>query len=138
VFGGKITTYRRLAEEALELLDAPARPWTTDAALPGGGFQGGLPALDATLAARHPWLPAALRHRLARAYGTETSAMLGDAASMAALGADHGAGLTDRELHWLRQEEWARTAEDVLWRRSKLGLHLTPAQRQAVATAMGG
>ena len=138
VFGGKITTYRRLAEEALALLDAPARPWTAGAPLPGGDFQGGLPALEASLSQRHPWLPAALRHRLARAYGTETSALLGDARDMAALGQDHGAGLTDRELHWLRREEWARTAEDVLWRRSKLGLHLSPAQRQAVAIAMGG
>ncbi len=138
VFGGKITTYRRLAEEALELLDAPAKPWTADAPLPGGDFRGGLPALEATLAARHPWLPAALRARLARAYGTETSALLGDAKAMADLGTDHGAGLTDRELDWLRREEWARTAEDVLWRRGKLGLHLTPAQRDAVAIAMGG
>ncbi len=137
VFGGKITTYRRLAEEALELLEAPPRPWTATAPLPGGDFSGGLAALEATLAASHPWLPAALRARLARAYGTETSAMLGDATDMAGLGRDHGAGLTDRELAWLRREEWARTAEDVLWRRSKLGLHLTATQRAAVAAAMG-
>ena len=134
VFGGKITTYRRLAEEALERLGAPGAPWTASAPLPGGDFTGGLPALEARLPG---WLPPALRHRLARAYGTEALALLGDAQGMADLGQDHGAGLTDRELDWLRREEWARTAEDVLWRRSKLGLHLAAEQRAALAVAMG-
>ena len=138
VFGGKITTYRRLAEEALEKLQAPGAAWTAGASLPGGDFSGGLPALDADLAARHPWLPVALLRRLARAYGTETTRLLGEATTMAELGRDYGAGLTDRKLDWLRAEEWARPAEDVLWRRGKLGLHLTAEQQAAVAARMGG
>ncbi len=137
VFGGKITTYRRLAEEALEQLRAPGQPWTAGAPLPGGDFSGGLPALEARLAARYPWLDGIARRRLARAYGTEVEALLGDATEMAALGQHYGHGLSDRELDWLRREEWTRTAEDVLWRRSKLGLHLSPAQQAAVAAAMG-
>ena len=78
VYGGKITTYRRLAEEAVgkvgAVLGRAGTPWTATAPLPGGDFSGGLPALDQAFAARHPWLPAALRHRLLRAYGTETEA----------------------------------------------------------------
>jgi glycerol-3-phosphate dehydrogenase len=133
VYGGKITTYRRLAEEAVgklgQALGRAGTAWTATAALPGGDFAGGLPALEAEAARRHPWLPAPLRHRLLRAYGTETEALLDGASSVADLGADLGAGLTERELEWLRREEWARTAEDVLWRRSKLGLHMTPEER---------
>ncbi len=138
VFGGKITTYRRLAEHALDLLHAPGAPWTGTVALPGGDFCGGLPALDAMLAARFPWLGAALRHRLARAYGSETIALLGDAQRQEDLGGQYGGGLSARELGWLQREEWAQTAEDVLWRRSKLGLHTTPAEQAALASAMDG
>jgi glycerol-3-phosphate dehydrogenase len=137
VFGGKITTYRRLAEEALATLAAPGTPWTATAPLPGGEFHGGLPALDAELAARFPWLDAPRRRRFARAYGSETAAMLGDSRRAEDLGAPLGAGLTERELDWLRREEWARSAEDVLWRRSKLGLHMTPAEREALAERLG-
>jgi glycerol-3-phosphate dehydrogenase len=138
VFGGKITTYRRLAEEALHKLHAPGRPWTSTAPLPGGDFSGGLPALEAMLAARFPWLAAAQRQRLARAYGSETITLLGDAQRLEDLGAQYGGGLSARELDWLQREEWARTAEDVLWRRSKLGLHTTPAEQAALASVLGG
>ncbi len=137
VFGGKITTYRRLAEEAMALLDPEGAGWTANEPLPGGDFSGGLPALEATLATQHPWLPAPLRHRLARAYGTQASALLAGVTSMAELGEDFGAGLTEREVAWLRDHEWARSAEDILWRRSKLGLHLSPAQRQRLADYLG-
>lgn len=143
IYGGKITTYRRLAEEAMAKLDAAlgreSPPWTGNAPLPGGDFAGdSLSQVEATAAARHPWLPQPIIARLVRTYGTEMDGMLGDARSMADLGPEFGAGLTARELEWLRQEEWAETAEDVLWRRTRLGLHMTEAQRQSVAAAMGG
>jgi glycerol-3-phosphate dehydrogenase len=141
VFGGKITTYRRLAEEAMGRIGAAlgrgGTAWTATAALPGGEFGGlGLAAFEVEMAGRHPWLPATTLRRLVRAYGAETEPMLGGATGLADLGADLGAGLSERELDWLRREEWARSAEDVLWRRSKLGLHLTPAQRAALAERM--
>lgn len=133
VFGGKITTYRRLAESALERL-APhfpqmRGPWTAGVALPGGDFpHDGVAALTDKLAAAHPYLPAALRARLIRTYGTDAFALLGEARSLVDLGRDFGAGLTEAEVNWLRRKEWARTAADVVWRRTKLGLRLTPDQ----------
>jgi glycerol-3-phosphate dehydrogenase len=138
IFGGKITTYRRLAEEAMDRLGAVlggARTrWTATAPLPGGDLGGlGLPAFERAMAGRHPWLPPPVLHRLARSYGSELDALLGAARSLADMGQDLGGGLTDRELEWLRSKEWARTAEDVLWRRTRLGLHLSAAQRDAVA-----
>lgn len=141
IHGGKITTYRRLAEEAVALLGTAlgrgGAAWTATAPLPGGDFGGrGLAAMEALLAARHPWLPSPLRARLLRAYGTETDALLGDARCLADLGRDFGAGLTAREVDWLAREEWARSGDDVLWRRSRRGLHMTPAQREAVSEAM--
>ena len=140
VFGGKITTYRRLAEEAVgrigAALDRAGTPWTATAPLPGGDFVGGLAELEAEMARRHPWLPASQRSRLVRSYGTELESMLGGATGPADLGPELGAGLTQRELDWLRQEEWARTAEDVLWRRTKLGLHMTSDEREALALRM--
>ncbi|MGX9966141.1 glycerol-3-phosphate dehydrogenase [Roseomonas sp. F4] len=141
IYGGKITTYRRLAEEAVEkigkALGREAQAWTASAALPGGDFGGrDLPGYEAEIATRYPWLPAPLRARLVRAYGSEVPDLLGDATSLADLDQDHGAGLTQREVDWLVREEWARTAEDILWRRSRLGLHMTQAQREAFASAI--
>ncbi len=138
VFGGKITTYRRLAEEAMQrlgtVLGGARTPWTGTAPLPGGDLGGlALPAFEHAMADRYPWLaPPALR-RLARSYGSELDAVLGDAKAPEDLGDDLGHGFTERELGWLRSQEWARTAEDVLWRRTRLGLHLDPSQRAAVA-----
>ncbi|SFK94177.1 glycerol-3-phosphate dehydrogenase [Falsiroseomonas stagni] len=142
IYGGKITTYRRLAEEAVEkvaqALGRDAKSWTDTAPLPGGDFGGrDLAAMEADLAVRYPWLPADTRARLLRAYGSEVPALIGDAEGWQALGRDYGAGLTQREIDWLVREEWARTAEDVLWRRSRLGLHMTATERDAVAVAMG-
>jgi glycerol-3-phosphate dehydrogenase len=144
VFGGKITTYRRLAEEALAKLGpalgappgATAAPgWTATAPLPGGDLGGlGLPGFEAEAARRWPWLRPARLQRLVRAYGSEVEHLLAGAARPADLGEDLGCGLTERELDWLVREEWARSAEDVLWRRSKLGLRLS-AQQQAVLEA---
>lgn len=140
IYGGKITTYRRLAEEAVAQIGAAlgqaAPAWTANAALPGGDLGGrNLAGYEAEIAAQFPWLPPALRARLVRAYGSEVPALLGDAGSMAGLGQDFGAGLTQREIDWLVREEWARTAEDILWRRSRLGLHMTQAERDAVVVA---
>ncbi|MRX50112.1 glycerol-3-phosphate dehydrogenase [Paracoccus sp. S-4012] len=143
VFGGKITTYRRLAEHALERLaphvPAMSAPWTAGAALPGGDFPvDGLPALTADLRRRHPFLTARWAARLARAYGTEAAAMLGGATSAAGLGRDFGATLTEAELRWMMTREWARTAEDAVWRRSKLGLRLEAGQIAAIDAFMAG
>ena len=143
VFGGKLTTFRKLAEHALRDLGralGDERPaWTATAAIPGGdlgpeGFDG----LLARLAAERPWLPQAQRLRLGRAYGSRADRVLDGARGAADLGRDFGAGLTEAELDHLRREEWAVTAEDVLWRRSKLGLHMTAAEREVVRDAMGG
>ena len=141
VFGGKITTFRKLAEHALEKL-APhmpglGKPWTYGAALPGGDMAGSdFSAFLAAFRGRHLWLEPAVALRLARAYGTRADTMLGDARAMADLGRDFGCGLSEREIAYLRAEEWVRTAEDVLWRRSKLGLHLSRSEQAALAVAM--
>lgn len=141
VFGGKITTYRRLAEAAMARL-APSfaglrGAWTARVPLPGGDFpQDGVARLRADLLARYPFLTAQWAARLVRAYGTDAAVMLGEARAAADLGADFGATLTAREVDWLMTHEFARTAADVLWRRSKLGLRLTPAQMAALESYM--
>ena len=141
VFGGKITTYRRLAESALARL-APYFPamgpaWTAGASLPGGDFPwDGAAALAGTLREARPWLPATLAARLVRHYGTRAAALLGDAASLADLGQDFGGGLTAREVDWQMRHEWAREPADVLWRRTKMGLRVTPEGAAALADHM--
>ena len=116
------------------VLGGARAPWTGNAPLPGGDLGGlDLAAFEREAAARHTWLAPPVLRRLARSYGSELDAVLGGARGPGDLGADFGGGLTERELDWLRREEWARTAEDVLWRRTRLGLHLGPAQRAAVA-----
>ena len=142
VFGGKITTYRRLAEHALRKL-APYLPgagpeWTAGATLPGGDLPAGLPAFERDLRARYPWLQERWADRLARAYGTDTHSVLDGAASLPDLGEHFGEGFTARELGWLVEREWARTTDDVLWRRSKLGLHLPQQAVEAVSRALAG
>ncbi len=137
VFGGKITTYRRLAEEVLAEL-APFHPgmagnWTAGAPLPGGGFEvGGVTRLARELISAHPFLDVRWASRLARAYGTEAAELLSGAARAEDLGVDFGATLTGREVDWLVTREFARTAEDIVWRRSKLGLRMTAEQIAAV------
>ncbi len=134
VIGGKITTYRRLAEAALAML-APHLPpmgpaWTADAPLPGGDVgDAGFSHWLAGLAARRPGFDAPDLERLARRYGTRTETLLGDARAATDLGAGLGGGLREREVEFLQREEWARTAEDVLWRRTKIGLHLAAEDR---------
>ncbi|MHA1527401.1 MAG: glycerol-3-phosphate dehydrogenase [Alphaproteobacteria bacterium] len=137
VFGGKITTYRRLAEAALTKL-APYFPemgtaWTAGAALPGGDFPvDGVEALIGRLREDFPFLDASFARRLVRAYGTEAGEMLGDASSLDDLGQKFGWNLTEREVRWLMTREWARSAADVLWRRTKLGLRLSEAEFRAL------
>jgi glycerol-3-phosphate dehydrogenase len=131
VFGGKLTTYRKLAEHALEKLQPVmgfARGgWTAAAVLPGGDLErSDLPAFSKGLQQRHAWLPAATAVRLARSYGSRAERILGDAHGLNDLGPDLGGGLYEAEIDYLVREEWAREAEDVLWRRSKLGLHVGP------------
>jgi len=139
VFGGKITTYRRLAEHALERL-APWFPamrvaWTANAALPGGDLHGvTLQAFaDFHLQRDFPWLAPGLRRALARRHGALAYDVLANAASVRDLGAHFGADLYAREIDYLIEREWARHGDDVLWRRTKCGLHLAPEQREAVA-----
>jgi glycerol-3-phosphate dehydrogenase len=137
VFGGKITTYRKLAQAALAKLSphfpAATGPWTAGAPLPGGDFPvDGVAALIDGLRKDYPFLTEFHARRLVRAYGTEAREMLGAAKSAADLGRDFGATLTEAELRWLRTREYARTAEDVVWRRSKLGLRLTTQQVAAI------
>jgi glycerol-3-phosphate dehydrogenase len=137
VFGGKITTYRRLAEHALEKL-APWFPgmgpaWTAARALPGGDILAGdMAGLAQRLAQRYPQLPQRLLRGLARRHGALAYDVLSNAASLADLGQHFGAELYAREVDYLLAQEWARSAEDVLWRRTKAGLQLTPGQREAV------
>ncbi len=137
IYGGKITTYRRLAEAALAKLGVGGASWTGTAALPGGDLPGGdFARFVADLRAAYPFLSAASAHRLARAYGTRVTAMLGQAKSREALGEDYGGGLTEAELDYLREREFARTPEDVLWRRSKLGLHVPAGTASRLAEVM--
>ena len=141
VFGGKLTTYRRLAEHALEKLaryfPACGKPWTAHAPLPGGDLPpGGVEAFADELLRQFPFLDRATTRRLARSYGTEARKFLAGAHRIDDLGKMFGCGFSERELDWLVREEWARTAEDVLWRRSKLGLHLNPRQAAEIADAL--
>lgn len=130
IFGGKITTYRRLAESALEKIGAHfpnlSGPWTAGVPLPGGAFPvDGVPKLIADLAQAYPFLTPFWARRLVRAYGTEAWDVLGDTKTEADLGLAFGATLTAREIEWLMDREYARRAEDVVWRRNKLGLRLS-------------
>jgi glycerol-3-phosphate dehydrogenase len=142
VYGGKITTYRRLAEQALERLAnvLPAGPaWTRDSRLPGGEFPwNGLERLVAQTRAARPFLSEAHAQRLVRAYGTRVDRVLGVARSLEDLGPALGADLTGAEVRYLMEREWAQTEDDVLWRRTKLGLRLLPDERERLAKFMAG
>jgi len=130
VFGGKITTYRKLAESALDMItpffEGRDKIWTAGVPLPGGDFPvDGVPALCEKLRAHYPFLNARWVDRLIKAYGTDAFLVLGDAKSATDLGQNFGANLTAREVAWLVENEFAQTAEDIVWRRSKLGLRLS-------------
>lgn len=142
VFGGKITTYRRLAEDALRVLAQAmpvGAPWTAGATLPGGDFPvGGVRAQVDALMARAPGVDAALAARLVRTYGTRAQRIVDGARHPDALGRTFGAGLSEREVRYLIESEWARTAEDILWRRTKLGLRLTAQQAAGLSEWLAG
>jgi len=134
VFGGKLTTYRRLAEEAMDKL-APFFPrlkgsWTATEALPGGDVAHFNRFRD-DMHARYPGLGRDLLEGIVRRHGSRTATVLGDARKMNDLGRYFGAGLTEREVGYMRDHEWALAADDVLSRRSKCGLHMTAAERHA-------
>jgi glycerol-3-phosphate dehydrogenase len=137
IFGGKITTYRKLAEAAIEKL-APYFPnlsssWTEKSPLPGGDFPvDGQPALVANLCAKYGFVDQKWALRLVRAYGTDAVKMLGDAQKIEDLGQNFGWNLTEREVLWLQQKEWAISADDVVWRRSKVGLRLSELEIKAL------
>ena len=142
IFGGKITTYRKLAEAALAELQpffpTMGAPWTHTATLPGGDFPNGdRDAWLVELTQRHPALPGALLRALAHRYGTRATVVLGDAQSPPDLGEDFGATLTEREVLYLRNDEWAAAPDDILWRRTKCGLSMTPIEQARVARYLG-
>ncbi|MCC7082890.1 MAG: glycerol-3-phosphate dehydrogenase [Burkholderiales bacterium] len=140
IYGGKITTYRRLAEQALQRLRAwfpqLGPEWTARVPLPGGDHKGGLVAMSAALAADYPQLPRALLEALARRYGMDARQLLGDATTLADLGAHFGESLYAREVDYLVTHEWAISADDILWRRTKAGLSLDDNSQQALARYM--
>jgi len=136
VFGGKITTFRKLSEHALEKLKPYFRtmsgPWTADAPLPGGDIaDADFDAFAAGVRYEYPALPHEVVDHYVRLYGTRAYKLLGGACTPADLGRHFGGALYQREAEFLRREEWASTPEDILERRTKHGLHLTPEQKQA-------
>lgn len=141
VFGGKITTYRRLAEKVLDRLrphfPGMGEPWTATAALPGGDFGGaGFIGFTDSLADNHPGFEPEYLRALAGRHGTLAVDVLGQALGMQDLGEHFGGGLYAREVDYMIRREWAETADDVLWRRSKAGLRLQPDARAAVERYM--
>jgi glycerol-3-phosphate dehydrogenase len=138
IFGGKITTYRRLAEQALREI-APffpemKSPWTKAEPLPGGDItRGDLAAYERELKARYPSLDPRLLGALAGRHGTRSSRVLGNAKMAADLGRHFGDTLFAAEIDYLIAQEWATSAEDILWRRTKCGLHMTAGEREAVS-----
>ena len=142
IFGGKLTTYRKLAEHALSkllpVLEVSTPAWTHGAILPGGDIpRGDLEAFAVEQARRHAYAPPKLVRRLCRSYGTRIERILGEARQLGDLGAEVAPGVYEAELNLMRREEWARTGDDALWRRSKLGLHLDAAGRERVKAWFG-
>jgi glycerol-3-phosphate dehydrogenase len=140
IYGGKITTYRRLAEHALDRLAQVIEigsAWTKDSHLPGGEFPyDGVEALVAKTRKSRPFLSEEHAWRLVRAYGTRVERVLGPARRLEDLGPCIGADLTAAEVRYLMEREWAQTEDDVLWRRTKLGLRFSSEERRRLANAM--
>jgi glycerol-3-phosphate dehydrogenase len=144
VFGGKITTYRHLAESAIAELSSylpvlAGKSWTATCALPGGDFaMDGATELGRALTIEYPFIEPHIIKRLVRSYGTKAQAWLGPAKSLADLGQDFGHGLYQAEVDYLVAQEWARSADDILWRRSKLGLRFSPKECVALKRYVSG
>jgi glycerol-3-phosphate dehydrogenase len=136
VFGGKLTTYRKLAESAMAELKPffahMGASWTADAPLPGGERMSDVQSLTDELLRRHGWLPAALARRWAATYGSRVWNLLEGVTGLDGLGQPISADLYTREVDYLCDHEWAREADDILWRRTKLGLSTTPGEQQAL------
>ena len=136
IFGGKITTYRELSEHALQKLkkhfpDASKR-WTAEAPLPGGDIENAdFDAFLEGLEAQYPWMHKLVLRRMARAYGTRIGMIMGKAKSKRGLGKSFGGGLSAAEVKYLIAHEWAKSADDILWRRTKCGLHMSDAEQKA-------
>ncbi len=138
IYGGKLTTYRHLAEGALEklapLIGKKGKKWTANSPLPGGDFAiGSFDKLVNKINEQYPFLPHSQIKRMVRLYGTLTTKVLGKAKSHYDLGEDFGANLSAREVDYLLKEEWAQTVEDILWRRTKLGLSINDRDKRALA-----
>lgn len=143
VFGGKITTYRKLAEAAMKKvatqLDSGSGDWTAGVPLPGGDFPvDGAADLAAALHRDYPFVDAAWARRLVRAYGTDSRHILGSAKQLSDMGEAFGATITARELDWGIENEWVRCAQDFVWRRTRLGLRLSPEQIAAIDAYVNG
>ena len=143
VYGGKITTYRKLAEAAVERLNPwfsnMKGAWTRRSPLPGGDFPiNGVEDLISNLKNRFPFLSEYWAKRLIRAYGTDAKKILGEAKKMEDLGKNFGATLTEKEVNWLIDNEWANCADDVIWRRSKLGLRLNQIEQEVLQSWISG
>lgn len=139
VYGGKITTYRRLAEQALALMTPHlgatiAQNWTATQPLPGADYSGSLDDLTLRLRADYPWLPLALVNRWSRLYGSRAAQIAAGASQLSDLGQEILPGLYEAELDYLVKNEFARTAQDILWRRTRLGLRLSDSQMQQLDT----
>ena len=129
IWGGKLTTYRKLAQavlkEACDLLGVADKPWTRDAVLPGGDLpEGSAGAMERELLKQYPWLPQPLAYRFVKTYGAQAVDLLGDVTSLEDMGVNFGADFYEREVRYLVDREWAQTVEDILWRRTKMGLRL--------------
>lgn len=138
VYGGKLTTYRVLAEQVLEKICGTKNKLSATTPLPGGDFTGGIEALIKAIHQTYPWLETALVARLCKAYGTRVIKILGAAKQVEDLGQHFGAGLYEAEVKYLQQAEWAKTADDILWRRTKLGLHMNAAEKAHLETYLKG
>jgi glycerol-3-phosphate dehydrogenase len=135
IFGGKITTYRKLAEAAVDKLNPyfnkTGGQWTTNAPLPGGNFSD-IETFTKSVETEYTWLPGTLRTRLIRSYGTRIFDLLKNINGIEALGQYFGAGLYEEEINYLINKEWAIEIEDIIWRRTKRGLYLTTEQVECI------
>ena len=141
IYGGKLTTHRRLAEDAMAklapFLQSPRRGRTVEETLPGGDFgDGGMAGFEAVLKRDFAWLPDGQRRRYARLYGTRARALLAGVQGIQDMGTHFGAGLYEREVAFLVETEWARFAEDIIWRRTKLGLRMTATEIACLEAAL--